>query len=80
MFSVKGRGWSTFFYFLVILRVSLIQYANIKLYTAHTLKNVFFYIILIVDAQNQQFGASPISIFPYKHSVVFSRLSQHWNP
>ena len=35
----------------------------------------------MVDAQIQQFGASPTSIFPYKQYKVlfgFSRLSQHW--
>ena len=45
----------------------------------HTQKS--FYRNLIVDAQNQQFGARPTSIFPYKQCKVlfgFSRLSQHW--
>ena len=51
------------------------------IYPVYTPKKVFFYRNLIVDAQNQQFGASPTSIFPYKQCKVlfgFSSLSQHW--
>ena len=65
------------FYFLVILRVFLIKYVNIP--CIHT--KTSFYRNLIVISQNQQFGASPTSIFPHKQCKVlfgFSRLSQHW--
>ena len=75
--ELKGKGLVEIFIFLVILRVSLIKYVNIP--CIHTQKSV--YRNLIVDAQNQQFGASPTSIFPYKQCKVlfdFSSLSQHW--
>ena len=45
---------------------NLIKYLNIP--CIHTKKS--FYRNLIVDAQNQQFGVSQTSIFPYKQCKV----------
>ena len=70
--TVALVGWG-----LGINWVNLIKYLNIP--CIHTQKR--FYRNLIVDAQNQQLGASPTSIFPYKQCKVlfgFLRLSQHW--
>ena len=67
---IKGRRWSRL----------LFSSETIRRYTLHT-HRIFFYRIIIVDVQNQQFGASTTSIFPYKQCKVlfgFSHLSQHW--
>ena len=55
--------------FRAILSVSLIQYVNIP--CIHT--QIFFYGILIVDAQIQQFGAS--KVIPFSAVVLNTVMS-----
>ena len=48
------------------------SFPNLIIYPAYTAKNV--YRNVIVGAQNQQFSASPTSLFPYKQCKVLFRV------